>query len=46
VNLHDALGCHPGIGQGQRPLILASDRGFGLYIFDYTGRRPTPDRGG
>jgi hypothetical protein len=22
------------------PLILASDRDFGLYIFDYTGKRP------
>jgi hypothetical protein len=40
---HGYVGCHPGIGQGQRPLILASDRDFGLYIFDYTGRRPAPD---
>jgi hypothetical protein len=34
---------HPGIGQGRRPLILASDRDFGLYIFDYTGKRPKKD---
>jgi hypothetical protein len=31
---------HPGRGEGLRPLILASDRDFGLYIFDYTGKRP------
>lgn len=43
---HGYPGCHPGIGQGRRPLILASDRDFGLYIFDYTGRRPAPDLGG
>jgi hypothetical protein len=30
----------PGRGEGLRPLILASDRDFGLYIFDYTGKRP------
>jgi hypothetical protein len=35
--------CHPGIGRGRRPLILASDRDYGLYIFDYTGKRPKPD---
>jgi hypothetical protein len=40
---HGYAGCHPGIGQGKRPLILASDRDFGLYIFDYTGKRPKPD---
>ncbi|MGH2656298.1 MAG: hypothetical protein ACRDIZ_06345 [Actinomycetota bacterium] len=34
---------HPGIGQGQRPLVLASDRDFGLYIFDYTGKKPKKD---
>jgi hypothetical protein len=28
----------PGGGRGTRPLILASDRDFGLYIFDYTGK--------
>ena len=27
-----------GGGRGTRPLILASDRDFGLYIFDYTGK--------
>jgi hypothetical protein len=34
---------HPGIGQGQRPLILASDIDRGLFIFDYTGKRPKKD---
>jgi len=43
---HGYPGCNPGIGQGQRPLVLASDRDFGLYIFDYTGRRPAPDSPG
>ena len=33
----------PAIGQGRRPLILASDRDFGLYIFDYTGKKPKKD---
>jgi hypothetical protein len=37
---HGYPGCHPGIGQGRRPLILASDMDFGLYVFDYTGKRP------
>jgi hypothetical protein len=40
---HGYPGQHPGIGQGQRPLILASDRDFGLYIFDYTGKKPKKD---
>jgi hypothetical protein len=40
---HGYPGCHPGIGQGQRPLVLASDRDFGLYIFDYTGKKPKKD---
>lgn len=31
---------HPGRGEGQRPLILLSDRDFGLYIVEYTGKRP------
>jgi hypothetical protein len=34
---------HPGIGNGQRPLILLSDRDFGLYVVDYTGPRPKLD---
>jgi hypothetical protein len=34
---------HPGIGQGQRPLILASDIDRGLFIFDYTGKKPKKD---
>jgi len=40
---HGYAGCQPGIGQGRRPLVLASDQDFGLYIFDYTGKRPKPD---
>ena len=40
---HGYATCHPGIGEGRRPLILASDRDFGLYIFDYTGKRPKPE---
>jgi hypothetical protein len=40
---HGYPGCHPGIGQGQRPLILASDIDRGLFIFDYTGKRPKKD---
>ncbi|MGH2649659.1 MAG: hypothetical protein ACRDHK_00410 [Actinomycetota bacterium] len=40
---HGYPGCHPGIGQGRRPLVLASDRDFGLYIFDYTGKKPKKD---
>jgi hypothetical protein len=31
---------HPGRGEGLRPDVLASDRDFGLYIFQYTGKRP------
>lgn len=31
---------HPGRGEGQRPAILLSDRDFGLYIVEYTGKRP------
>jgi hypothetical protein len=31
---------HPGRGEGLRPLILLSDRDFGLYIVEYTGKRP------
>jgi hypothetical protein len=34
---------HPGIGQGRRPLILASDIDRGLFIFDYTGKKPKKD---
>ncbi len=40
---HGYPGQHPGIGNGVRPLILASDRDFGLYIFDYTGKKPQMD---
>jgi len=40
---HGYRGCHPGIGADRRPLVLASDRDFGLYILDYTGPRPKPD---
>src|ERR671918_790719 len=40
---HGYTGCQPGVGQGRRPLILASDMDFGLYVFDYTGKRPKPD---
>lgn len=40
---HGTASCHPGIGQGKQPLVLASDRDFGLYIFDFTGKRPKPD---
>ena len=31
---------HPGRGEGLRPAILLSDRDFGLYIVEYTGKRP------
>jgi hypothetical protein len=31
---------HPGRGEGLRPDVLLSDRDFGLYIFNYTGKRP------
>ena len=31
---------HPGRGEGLRPTILLSDRDFGLYIVEYTGKRP------
>jgi hypothetical protein len=31
---------HPGRGEGRRPTILLSDRDFGLYIVEYTGKRP------
>ena len=34
---------HPGRGEGRRPTILLSDRDYGLYIVEYTGKRP---RGG
>ena len=40
---HGYPGCFPAIGQGLRPLILASDRDFGLYIFNYTGKKPKRD---
>jgi hypothetical protein len=30
----------PGRGEGLRPKILLSDRDFGLYIVEYTGKRP------
>jgi hypothetical protein len=40
---HGYAGQHPGIGHGVRPLILASDRDYGLYIFDYTGKKPKKD---
>jgi hypothetical protein len=40
---HGYPGCHPGIGQGRQPLILASDIDRGLFIFDYTGKRPKKD---
>lgn len=32
-----------GKGKGLRPLILLSDRDFGLYIVDYTGKVPKKD---
>jgi hypothetical protein len=32
-----------GIGNDERPLILLSDRDFGLYIVDYTGKKPRKD---
>ena len=31
---------HPGRGEGLRPSILLSDRDFGLYVVEYTGKRP------
>ena len=31
---------HPGRGEGLRPTVLLSDRDFGLYIVEYTGKRP------
>jgi hypothetical protein len=31
---------HPGQGEGLRPDILLSDRDLGLYIVEYTGKRP------
>jgi len=31
---------HPGRGEGLRPKILLSDRDYGLYIVEYTGKRP------
>jgi len=31
---------HPGRGEGRRPTILLSDRDYGLYIVEYTGKRP------
>jgi hypothetical protein len=31
---------HPGRGEGLRPTILLSDRDLGLYIVEYTGKRP------
>ena len=34
---------HPGRGEGQRPTILLSDRDYGLYIVEYTGKRPRGD---
>ena len=40
---HGYRRCHPGVGVGLQPLVLASDRDFGLYILDYTGPRPKPD---
>jgi hypothetical protein len=33
-----------GRGEGRRPTILLSDRDFGLYIVEYTGRQPGGDR--
>jgi hypothetical protein len=35
---------HPGRGEGRRPAVLLSDRDFGLYIFEYTGKRPRGER--
>jgi hypothetical protein len=32
-----------GRGEGRRPTILLSDRDFGLYIVEYTGKRPRGD---
>ncbi|MGH2710216.1 MAG: hypothetical protein ACRDH9_03305 [Actinomycetota bacterium] len=40
---HGYEGSHPGIGNGVRPLVLLSDRDYGLYIFDYTGKKPKKD---
>jgi len=34
---------HPGRGEGQRPTILLSDRDYGLYVVEYTGKRPRAD---
>ena len=34
---------HPGRGEGLRPHILLSDRDYGLYIVQYTGKRPKGD---
>jgi hypothetical protein len=31
---------HPGRGEGLRPFVLLSDRDYGLYIAEYTGKRP------
>jgi hypothetical protein len=31
---------HPGRGEGLRPDILLSDRDYGLYVVQYTGKRP------
>ena len=31
---------HPGRGEGLRPDILLSDRDYGLYVVEYTGKRP------
>jgi len=31
---------HPGRGEGRRPDILLSDRDYGLYVVQYTGKRP------
>ena len=33
-----------GRGEGRRPTILLSDRDFGLYVVEYTGRQPGGDR--
>jgi hypothetical protein len=35
---------YPGRVRGGRPTILLSDRDFGLYIVEYTGRQPGGDR--
>ena len=40
---HGYAGCPIDVGNGVRPLILASDRDFGLYILDYTGKKPRKD---